>query len=369
MVFHSKLLIAAILAAVASGAVLRGEPAKQASKPVAAPVKAAVADTKAKAAATPKAAPVAAVAVAKKATPQDDAKTLEALGQGLKTIHNLRAMFAKDHAKDGSEKFANGAMSEELSNKDSQVWSTIETMMGATQDAMKSIKGKSKAERETVMKSLEAKLDSHAKVLGNVTEDVGKKQIQMDEEYLLGLLLLHQSDWNMEEQLNATKQFMHNSPVAQKLFAHHDSSKPLAPQLAAMMDVKNKAGVEKVEKNTAEMRAAAAKVVAEAKKNAPILARLKKEEEKEKAAKAAAAAAKVDHKAVKATSTVAEKASQKTKSVGKAASAAARAMFIQLASTIMIKDCPYCVAQCVDKCHTAGKPYVTCLTDCADAGK
>jgi hypothetical protein len=33
------------------------------------------------------------------------------------------------------------------------------------------------------------------------------------------------------------------------------------------------------------------------------------------------------------------------------------------------QDCPFCVAQCVDKCHTAGKPYVSCLTDCADAGK
>jgi hypothetical protein len=33
------------------------------------------------------------------------------------------------------------------------------------------------------------------------------------------------------------------------------------------------------------------------------------------------------------------------------------------------KDCPFCVAQCVDKCHQAGKPYVSCLPDCADAGK
>jgi len=31
------------------------------------------------------------------------------------------------------------------------------------------------------------------------------------------------------------------------------------------------------------------------------------------------------------------------------------------------KDCPYCVAKCVEKCHNAGKPYVSCLTDCADA--
>jgi hypothetical protein len=32
-------------------------------------------------------------------------------------------------------------------------------------------------------------------------------------------------------------------------------------------------------------------------------------------------------------------------------------------------DCPYCAAQCVDKCHNDGNPYTTCLTQCADAGK
>lgn len=42
---------------------------------------------------------------------------------------------------------------------------------------------------------------------------------------------------------------------------------------------------------------------------------------------------------------------------------------IQLGHRLEKRDCPYCAAQCVDKCHTAGKPYVQCLTDCADAGK
>eukprot|EP00933_Yihiella_yeosuensis_P012940 TRINITY_DN1223_c0_g1_i3.p1 TRINITY_DN1223_c0_g1~~TRINITY_DN1223_c0_g1_i3.p1 ORF type:complete len:376 (-),score=135.43 TRINITY_DN1223_c0_g1_i3:208-1335(-) len=32
-------------------------------------------------------------------------------------------------------------------------------------------------------------------------------------------------------------------------------------------------------------------------------------------------------------------------------------------------DCPYCQAQCVDGCHKQGNPYITCLTNCADAGK
>lgn len=43
--------------------------------------------------------------------------------------------------------------------------------------------------------------------------------------------------------------------------------------------------------------------------------------------------------------------------------------FIQLGHKLVNRDCPYCVAQCVDKCHQNGNPYVQCLSDCADAGK
>lgn len=44
-------------------------------------------------------------------------------------------------------------------------------------------------------------------------------------------------------------------------------------------------------------------------------------------------------------------------------------VLLDLGHKLMEKDCPYCAAQCVDKCHEEGKPYVTCLTQCADAGK
>jgi len=44
--------------------------------------------------------------------------------------------------------------------------------------------------------------------------------------------------------------------------------------------------------------------------------------------------------------------------------------FIQLMQRAQGQDCPFCVAQCVDKCHnTEGNPYTTCLTVCADSGK
>jgi len=44
-------------------------------------------------------------------------------------------------------------------------------------------------------------------------------------------------------------------------------------------------------------------------------------------------------------------------------------VLIEMGHQFMGRDCPYCVAQCVGKCHDAGKPYTACLTDCADAGK
>lgn len=44
-------------------------------------------------------------------------------------------------------------------------------------------------------------------------------------------------------------------------------------------------------------------------------------------------------------------------------------VLIQLGNELMERDCPYCAAQCVDSCHEEGKPYTTCLTQCADAGK
>jgi len=42
---------------------------------------------------------------------------------------------------------------------------------------------------------------------------------------------------------------------------------------------------------------------------------------------------------------------------------------LQLGHRLSQQDCPYCAAQCIDKCHSAGNPYTQCLTTCADAGK
>jgi len=44
-------------------------------------------------------------------------------------------------------------------------------------------------------------------------------------------------------------------------------------------------------------------------------------------------------------------------------------VLLQRSNAILERDCPFCAAQCVGKCHSEGKPYTECLTVCADAGK
>jgi hypothetical protein len=44
-------------------------------------------------------------------------------------------------------------------------------------------------------------------------------------------------------------------------------------------------------------------------------------------------------------------------------------VFIQLAHRMESLDCPYCAAQCIEKCSAGGQSYATCLGTCADAGK
>jgi len=42
--------------------------------------------------------------------------------------------------------------------------------------------------------------------------------------------------------------------------------------------------------------------------------------------------------------------------------------FLQLGHRLASHDCPFCVAQCIGKCHDAGNPYAGCMVQCADAG-
>jgi len=159
------------------------------------------------------------------------------LESGLNVIQKLKSVFASAQ-QDSASRFANGAMSDELSDQNSAIWGAIDSMMTQAKKVSAEMKGKSKADKEKLMDSLETSLNSKAHVLSGVTHHVEKKQQNQDEEYLLGLLMSH-TDWSMQNQLNATHTFMQDSPVIAELYKHHDEKKPLAGQLAAMMDAEH----------------------------------------------------------------------------------------------------------------------------------
>jgi len=42
---------------------------------------------------------------------------------------------------------------------------------------------------------------------------------------------------------------------------------------------------------------------------------------------------------------------------------------VQLGHQLEKRDCPFCVAQCIGKCHDGGSPYAVCMAACATAGQ
>merc|ERR1719221_1663442 len=101
-------------------------------------------------------------------------------------------------------------------------------------DKMK--KSKSKEDQEKQLNSLADTINDKAAALKNVTDRTGREQTKHSEEDLLGLLMQHRDDWSFAKQLNVTRDFAAECPVARELLRRHPASGPLAPQLAALMD-------------------------------------------------------------------------------------------------------------------------------------
>lgn len=220
----------ALLAAVVAGRLLA--PPATAKKPSA---KAVVATAKN---ATEKAVSKTPTVLAKSRTLTEE-EEVQRLQQGLSSISKLRSIFTSKEGlalNAGAGKFANGAMSDELSKQDSDVWSAISSMVGMAESVSAKMKNaKTKDEKAKLMDGLQNQMNEKATVLSKVTAKVSVKQREEDEEYVLGLLNMHRKDWDIKEQLNATATFMKNSPLLAKLYKNHTEG-PLAPQLAAMMD-------------------------------------------------------------------------------------------------------------------------------------
>lgn len=176
------------------------------------------------------------------AVPVSDEQKLANLQHGLMAIKGLKAMFESDTELSGGNKFAQGALSSELSKDSSGIWNTINTMMAAADDAAKKMKtNATAAEKSKIMDSLEDNLNGKAEELNKGLGQVNEHQQDLDEEYVLGLLIMHQKDWTVAKQLNATLALKKNNPVLEDFYEHHDSSKPLAAQLAELMDKKKAA--------------------------------------------------------------------------------------------------------------------------------
>lgn len=227
---------------------------------------------------------------AKAEAPVSEEEQLKRLQNGLTQIRKLKSTFQSDGKANDLEQFAAGAMTSELGKSDSGVWSTIETMLDATAKVTSGMKGKSQAEKEKLMSSLSETLTNKAQNLQTAADTAEKLNQEHSNEYLLGLLMQHQGEWSEEKQLNTTKKFAHDSPLIRDLLAHHDEKKPLAPQLAALMD-KEKPGASKAAQDSVVVK----QLTGGAKHEKPVAAALKPAEKK--AAKADTPKAKVEKKA------------------------------------------------------------------------
>jgi hypothetical protein len=173
-----------------------------------------------------------------------DEEQISNLQNGLKVLANLKPAFTAleniSKAPHGDlDNFAQGALSTELASKDSPVWTAIQSMLSVTAETAVNMTGKSLSEREKYMNGLAEVLNEKALILGKVTQKANVVQTQRNDEYLLGVLMQHQKDWSMEQQLNATKKFADTCETAKKLLKSYNKSEPLAPQFAALMDQTN----------------------------------------------------------------------------------------------------------------------------------
>jgi len=73
-------------------------------------------------------------------------------------------------------------------------------------------------------------------------EASNRQSLIKNEEFLLGLMTMHQSrgDWLPQQFLDAVCTLANDSPLIKKLYKHHDPNKPLALQFAMMMDEERK---------------------------------------------------------------------------------------------------------------------------------
>jgi hypothetical protein len=319
-----------------------------------------------------------------------------ALHKQLETISSKLSMML--NAKDGSLAHAKVGPSMQVFLKE------LQTVLSSTADK--------KLAPALAMEKLMAAKEGLASLMGDLTarqESIMKEDNAQRESLLLGVLMTNQKE-SMAKQIEILQDSdFAELEVAKALLKEHNATTPLYVQAATYLDKhpKRKAAPMTISEKSANplakiqsmLEKRLASLVHEydvrekfhQKKVADFAAQLKTADTKEKHTvhilakreernfKKWSAMRKHDIDAMKGAVEGVKKGDMKA--VQRARTALENSMkalqsqtggflyLIQLGHKLVSRDCPYCAAQCVDKCHTAGKPYVQCLTDCADAGK
>lgn len=265
-----------------------------------------------------------------------------------------------------------------------------------------------------------AKLNAAKQGIAQLTSDLTHRQegIMKDEEtqkdsLLLGVLMTKQKEPMADQMAILSSEDFKDLPVSAFLLAKHNASQPLFAQAASYLDTHAAKGIRiQAEDHAASIQRTAAKLEtfvesmqktfdvrsqAHEKRMAEMAAAVKKDTrtsaEGEKARRTTKALEKREARNFKKwavmqkhdidamRSAVAAVKRGDMAALDKAQAALKQSMesmrnknagflvFLDMGHKLMESDCPYCVAQCVDKCHQEGQPYTTCLTTCADAGK
>lgn len=106
-----------------------------------------------------------------------EGKKLMALHNGTEAILKIKALSTDKSGGVGATKFADGAISADLSHGDSQVLSSTTTMMGSTEKAIKQI-------AQSLIKNLDTQLSGGAGKMPNVTESATVQKRMEDEHYV-----------------------------------------------------------------------------------------------------------------------------------------------------------------------------------------
>jgi len=241
-------------------------------------------------------------------------------------------------------------------------------------------------------------------------ESLMKENVEQQESLLMGVLMTHQKE-SIEEQLAILKSSDFDGlDVTKALLRAKDNKTPLYIQAARFLDAhKNASGsavshVAKANRSAAQAATAASlerrvqslekeehtremhfkkkmddmgKLLAKGGNNTKVLKAIMKREQRRHLKWSAMQ--KHDIESMRAAADAVRKGDMKA--LGRARAAlqaslsamkdknAGMVVLLQQGHMMLERDCPYCVAQCVEKCHNQGKPYVTCLSDCADSGQ